>query len=267
MDDLLLAQKIICNKFCNINSDIYHENSFVYLFTNEKIKLYQKFMKNRKNSLSIISSGDQVLNLCLECSNIDCFDISRFPKYLLELKKALILSLNYDDYIEFFFNSIHYNNEKYDDFYYESRINLDKEYRDFWDGLFNYFDWTEICNSTLFSSQTISLNQILEYNTYLSYDNYNLLKSNLKNVNFNYYISSIQELFNILNKSYDFINLSSIIYYVNNYKDILSTLKLNDDGIALTYLYKITTELINNYNNCSFCQFENNPEGVMILKK
>ena len=94
-----------------------------------------------------------------------------------------------------------------------------------------------------------------------------MLKSNLKNVNFNYYISSIQELFNILNKSYDFINLSSIIYYVNNYKDILSTLKLNDDGIALTYLYKITTELINNYNNCSFCQFENNPEGVMILKK
>ena len=116
MDDLLLAQKIICNKFCNINSDIYHENSFVYLFTNEKIKLYQEFMKNRKNSLSIISSGDQVLNLCLECSNIDCFDISRFPKYLLELKKALISSLNYDDYIEFFFNSIHYNNEKYDDF-------------------------------------------------------------------------------------------------------------------------------------------------------
>lgn len=267
MDDLFLAQKIICNKFCNINSDVYHENSFAYLSTNEKIKLYQDFFKNRKHSLSIISSGDQILNLCLESNNIDCFDISRFPKYLLELKKALILSLDYDDYVEFFFNYIYRNNEKYDDFYYESRTNLDKEYRDFWDGLFNYFDWTEMRSSTLFSSQTISLNQILEYNTYLSYDNYNLLKNNLKNINFNYYTSSIQELFSLLNKSYDFINLSSIIYYVNNYKDILSTLKLNDGGIALTYLYKITTELINNYNNCSFYQFENNPEGVMILKK
>ena len=267
MDDLILAQEIICNKFCNINSSIYHENSFMYLSTNEKIKLYQKFLKNRENSLSVISSGDQILNLCLESNNIDCFDISRFPKYLLELKRALILSLDYKDYVDFFFNFIHYDNEKYDDFYYQSRNNLDKNYRIFWDGLFKYFDWTEICSSTLFSSQTISLNQILDYNTYLSYNNYNLLKNKLKNINFNYYTSPIQELFNILNKSYDFINLSSIIYYVNNYKAILSNLKLRDGGIALTYLYKIIPEFINNYDNCTFCQFENNPEGVMILKK
>lgn len=268
MEDLCLAQKIISNSFSNIKSNVYHENSFIYMSTNEKIKLYQHLLSNREKCLSVISSGDQILNLLLEKpSIIDCFDISKFPKYLLELKRAIILSFNYDEYIEFFFDYKYENNEKYDDLYYEARLNLDESYRIFWDGLFNYFDWTEICNSTLFSSQTVSLKQILEYNTYLSYDNFNKLKNNLNHVNLNYYTSSIQNLLNILNKNHDFINLSSIIYYVNNYKEILSKLKLNDNGIALTYLYKINRDLINGYNNCDFIQFDNSQEGVMILKK
>lgn len=267
MNDLFLAQKIISNSFCNINSNIYHENSFIYLSTNEKIKLYQSFFKNRMNSLSVISSGDQILNLALETSNIDCFDISRFPKYLLELKRALILTLNYNDYIEFFFNYTYKHNDKYDDLYYCARTNLDKIYRDFWDGLFNYFDWTEMCDSTLFSSQNVSLNQVLDYNSYLACDKFNDLKRKLGQTNFTYYTSPIQELFNRLDKSYDFINLSSIIYYVNNYKNILDNLKINDNGIALTYLYNINDEFIKNYCNCEFFKFENSSEGVMILKK
>ena len=38
----------------------------------------------------------------IELENNDSFDISRFPKYYFELKKAAILSLSRDEFLDFF---------------------------------------------------------------------------------------------------------------------------------------------------------------------
>lgn len=116
--DIEIAQKIVGNSFNNINNHIYHDKSFIFMTTNEKINKYQEYLKNRKSVLSVIASGDQILNTVLENSlNIDSYDISRFPKYLMELKRAAILKISLDEYIDFFFSIDYHKNEEYDDLY------------------------------------------------------------------------------------------------------------------------------------------------------
>lgn len=84
MDDIVLAQQIVANRYRNIKKDIYHDTSFIFASTNEKINLYSSFYQNKNRILSVIGSGDQMLNMILSgCKQIDGFDISRFPKYFL----------------------------------------------------------------------------------------------------------------------------------------------------------------------------------------
>lgn len=269
MDDIVIAQKIVSNRYRNIKKDIYHDVSFIFATTNEKINLYSSFYQNKSRILSVIGSGDQILNMILSgCQQIDGFDISRFPKYFLELKKAAILSLSRKDYISFFFDIDCHKNELYDDMYFEIRNYLKQEDRNFWDGLINFFDWSEINESTLFSSQTIVLDKIIEYNPYLQKENYLKLKKLILNIKSQYYTGNIQELSSGFSYQYDFIHLSSIIYYVNQYKKLLFKLPLIDNGMTLTYLYQVTQELIDEYSECQIIPFdqEKMKEGVMIYK-
>lgn len=264
MDDLLLAQQIIVRG--SNNEKIFHDSSFMYMTTNEKINLYQQLLKNKHNVLSVIGSGDQILNTLLEGSdNIDAFDISRFPKYLLELKKAAIIGLSRDEFIDFFFNADIHKDEYYDDLYFKINTLLKDEYKVFWDGLFNFYDWSEITRSPLFSSQTISTNTIINNNIYLS--RFNELKTIVANATINYITDDIYKIVLSNKKYYDVINLSSIMYYSNNYRDLLHNLPLTSDGIALTYLYSVNEKIVDGYPECSITTFPNCQEGIMIYQK
>ena len=100
-EDIKKAREIIASskkKFIGFNTD-----TFIYRFTNESIELYKNYLMNRKKVLSVTASGDQILNSILFGSKeIDSFDISRFPKYYFELKKAAIETLTRDEFIDFF---------------------------------------------------------------------------------------------------------------------------------------------------------------------
>ena len=90
MDDLLIAQQIMKNGYKEKN--VYHDSSFIFMTTNEKTHLYQHLIQNKNSILTVTSSGDQIFNTILESpKSITAYDISRFPKYLVELKKAGIL--------------------------------------------------------------------------------------------------------------------------------------------------------------------------------
>lgn len=268
MDDTIIAQQIIGNQYQNIKKNIYHDTSFIFPTTNEKINLYKTFFQKRKKALSVIGSGDQILNLILSgCKNIDGFDISRFPKYFLELKKAGILSLTVEEFISFFFDITYQKDEMYDDMYWNMRDYLKEEDRNSWDGLLNFYDWSFINQSTLFSSQTVSLNNILENNDYLKKENYQKLKELILLSQTRYYIDDIQHLTVTTKETYDFINLSSIMYYMEHYKEFLKQLPLTQDGIALTYLYEVKEKLKTGYSNCEILPFKDCKEGVMIYKK
>ena len=157
-NDIILAQRIVSGKYNNINNpEIYHDTSFIYKFSNESIIDYQKYLKNRNNAFIVTASGDQILNSILEgTTNITSCDVSRFPKYFFELKKAAILSLSKDEYLDFFLKDDNYDDILNDDIYDNIRNNMCDEDKEFWDGLFQFFEGGEINNSSLFYHEIVT---------------------------------------------------------------------------------------------------------------
>lgn len=134
-DYISFAQKIIEGR-CSTNNgkDIYHSTSFIYKTTNEDMQYYQKYLKNRNRSLTVISSSEQVFNQAVEgTSNIDIFDISIFSYYYFTLKRAGILSFSeVNKYCDFFYGDIDVERDDYyDDMYDEMRKFLDSDSKEF----------------------------------------------------------------------------------------------------------------------------------------
>lgn len=272
-NDIILAQRIVSGKYNNINNpEIYHDTSFIYKFSNESIIDYQKYLKNRNNAFIVTASGDQILNSILEgTTNITSCDVSRFPKYFFELKKAAILSLSKDEYIDFFLKDDNYDDILNDDIYDNIRNNMCDEDREFWDGLFQFFEGGEIYNSSLFSHEIVTPQLVISRNSYLQDNNYNKLQSNIEKTNINHQIGNVRDIILNEKKEYDLVNLSSIIYYYNgNYKELLESIKLSDEGIILTYLYdkgKRNIDDLFKEKEYSFDNFSKSGDGVMIYKK
>ncbi len=268
-EDIIKAQKIVSNSSTNIVSDTpFHKDSFIYRATNEDISKYQEYLKNRENTLSIIASGNQILNSIYEGNkNITGFDISTFPKYYLELQIASLNTLKLKDYLNFIYGDI--SDEEFDDIYSSIHPILEEDSKVFWDSLFNFFDYSEVVNSTLFSKEVVYPKSVAQKNIYLqSEENYQKLKDNIKKANLKYITGNIFNLTKELDEEYDFINLSSIIYYnqLNEYKTMLEALPLMDNGEALTYLYK-TNSFLDYFSNCNFHKFKDTDSGVMIYQK
>lgn len=272
-NDIILAQRIVSGKYNNINNpEIYHDTSFIYKFSNESIIDYQKYLKNRNNAFIVTASGDQILNSILEgTTNITSCDVSRFPKYFFELKKAAILSLSKDEYLDFFLKDDNYDDILNDDIYDNIRNNMCDEDKEFWDGLFQFFEGGEIYNSSLFSHEVVTPQLVISRNSYLQDNNYNKLQSNIEKTNINHQIGNVRDIILNEKKEYDLVNLSSIIYYYNgNYKELLESIKLSDEGIILTYLYdkgKRNIDDVFKEKEYSFDNFSKSGDGVMIYKK
>lgn len=272
-EEISIAQKIIGTSYSNLAKDIpYHNISHIYRTTNEQIINYQEHLKSRKNMLSVIASGDQILNSILEGTrNIDGFDISCFPKYYLELKIAAIKTLSKENFIDLFFANMK-SDENYDDMYDELRKELPKDNKKFWDSLFSFFDWSDIINSTLFSSEPVITSNVINQNKYLQRNNYEKLKERLNKVNLDYYTGDISTLANTLSQEYDFINLSSIVYYkkVEDYTRLIKSLNLTEEGEALTYFYKLGSALSTPEFKELAGKFELFPDqtsGIMLYKR
>lgn len=273
-EDIITAQKIVSCSFNNMNKENYHGNSFIYRFTNEKINEYQKYLENRKKVLTVTASGDQILNSVLAgTKEIDSYDISRFPRYFFELKKAAILSLSKKEYLQFFLEGGESKKEFSYELYEKVEENLKGDAYKFWDSLFQFFDEEEIYHSSLFSRETVLSESIKQMNPYLNGNNYEKLKSNLKEAHIEHHVGNIKELEVLKNKSYDLINLSSIIYYsfskMDEYEAFLDQLNLNEGGVALTYLYKLRDNMISDslLSKCDIDKFDNSNEAVMIYKR
>lgn len=269
-DNIRLAQKIVSNSSSNIISNRpYHEHSFIYKTTNEDVSIYQHLFNNKNSLMSVIGSGDQILNAILAgIYDIHCCDISVFPKYFLELKVAAIKALSQEEYMLYFFGVL--NEESYE----KVRCYLNNDALKFWDSLYNFFDDREIYNSTLFSSEPYNVNVQVERNLYLR--KYEVLKNNIEKVRLQYHEGNIYDVLNNSKDKYDIVNLSSVIYYNqelrNNYKTFLNTITcLEDNAIVLSYLYNINQQVNDSLNNYfyedSFSLEATNNDGVLIYKR
>lgn len=274
-DYLSLAQKIVSgNTFSHKRNSTFHDTSFIYKTTNEDMHEYQKYLVNRKNVLTVISSSEQIFNQVIEgARNIDIFDISIFPYFFFELKRAGVLTFSQvGEYCDFFYgNVISEFDSLYDEKYDAMRDNLEGKAKIFWDGLFQFYDWSDIYNSMLFSSEPCYIKQVLLRNKHLDSLEYQKLRNKIPNVTITPYIGDINKLVSNFTSTYDFINLSNICSYqdVSSYIQLLYSLPLEIHGEALSYFYSLSPSVQSRFKEISpsFFIFPNKESGVMIYTK
>lgn len=268
MDYKDVAQSIVRGNYSNLNGkNTFHSESFIYKKTNEKLNEFIDLLLNKDKVLSVIGSGDQILNTLLtKPSKIDAFDISVFPKFFLKLKIASIKSLSRDVYFKFFFSTTEtFLDEYYDDLYFDKiRKELDIEAEDFWTYLFQYNDWYDIYNSTLFSSESVFEEQAIIQNKYLDNDEYYHLRDILQSAQINYIESNLLDL--KINDTYDLIYLSNILEYVKKsaYFDKIDELSVKNKGIIISYIFGEIDKAIKMFNgDFDYREFDGG-SGVII---
>lgn len=123
----------------------------IYPFTTENIDGYMdNFDVFGKKSLTVGSSGDQVINLAMRgCLDQTVIDVCPNTKFYFYLKKAGLLELDYSEFLQFFRfrnypmlfkeNSSVFSSELYDKLK-NTLYDLDKDSFTFWDTLFHDVD-------------------------------------------------------------------------------------------------------------------------------
>ena len=272
LNDSIIAQQIISLKENNLKEFMFHSHSPIYVKSNEQIQEYVDYLKNREKALSVIGSGDQILNMIYFGTKvIDAFDISTFPNYYLYLKFGAIKSLTLEDYLDFFY-VINDCSEKYDDLYFDLiSTKLDSETRIFWNDLINFFDWDQINESTLFSKEPISLSDVIRQNVFLqNEDNYKALRAKLESVQLTSCVGNILNTYNSYNDEYDIVYLSNIICGKDQriFKEMIDYFKLKRNGIVLSYLYDSLKQVRDFYHEERFevKEIKNSNSGLLIRK-
>lgn|SRR5574344_365180 len=244
MNDIEKAMSMIkCHKY-------YDYFDTVYPFTTENINGYiNKFDLKDKKLLTVGSSGDQVLNsIVVGSKDITLIDINPYAKYYLGLKKGALNVLDKQQFMDYFHykNTNDYNYKVFDyTVYLKIAPYLTDEEKLFWDTLYKEYSGIDI-RETLFSMDEDDIDVIKEMNTYLKYNNYDILKKNIKDCHINFINSNIKD--DITGK-YDYIFLSNIAAYIDamyegnvleEFKKTIDKLSnnLDDNGaILLAYLY------------------------------
>lgn len=213
----------------------------LYPWSNEKINKYYKYYNSKdKDVLCITGSGDHALYAINSgAKKIDCVDINPLCKYYLELKKALILAYDEDDFFNHFCKIRRILTTK---------INLN-DIKPFMDENAFVF-WNEIINSRIFKkNKRLFREDGLPVKFKMNYEN---LKLNLSKVPITYYDSDIKDYLLDTSEKYDVIYLSNVLEWQKLYKDYIlsqSLKKLNDNGIIYEAYFKYPHQKDNNHDN------------------
>ena len=246
--DIHEAYRILA-KVDRVPGCIYTSTSPIFKGTNENMngEGYVKAFEGNKNALTVIASGEQVLNaIYFDIRDIDAFDISRYPEYYLKLKMGAIKAFDYKEYLRFFYSLDAFNQEQFS----IVMTKLDPETRHFWESLNKHATSKEIYRSNLFSVTGPDENDAIMRNPHLKSElAYNELKAKLDSANITYYNESIYTLAPRLDKDYDFINLSNIGQYADQqflsekrygafdeFGKFVKNLRITDNGKVLNYL-------------------------------
>lgn len=228
---------------------------WIYPFTNENISgYYSKINFKDKNVLSVIASGDHILNAFLVGANeVDAFDSNPLAKYYVELKIAAIKSLSLEEFILFLYNKSYFKISSYylnKNVYLKVRNKLSGNYRIFWDYVFDNYTPKQLYKSYLFTDDFLDLPALVKANMYLKENNYKKLKDILENKKVIYHDIMLQDIQNI-DKIFDLIILSNVpaflnrIYksnYLKNLKELIEKIKFPNTRVVVSYLYSALLE-------------------------
>jgi len=209
----------------------------MYIYATEMVAHYYKpFKLEDKRVLTIIGSGDQVLNaMFYGAKEVIGFDINRNSLFLTELKISAILVLSYKEFLEFFshtkegFSHILYLKMK--DF-------LSKEAEEYFGSLYENVEGGELGASEYFRDRSKFIkNKEREINAYLE-DNtaYEKMREILEHARPVLYVENIltlNENKKISDKKFDIINLSNVPNYLTG-----KSFGLSEDNV-LSYFHKL----------------------------
>jgi hypothetical protein len=228
----------------------------LYPFTTENIAAYiDRFIMKDKKLLTVGSSGDQVFNAALRgCKDITVLDRSPFAKEYYYLKKAAVMNLDVDDYLELLARRNYPNKGDVNDRAFNKEIlnyvldalkEEDYESYEFWIKLLNKYD-EKLIREKLFLADEHDLETLIKSNIYLrSLDAYGKLQHTIKDINPKFLIQDIRNA--SLDEDYDVIFLSNIFDYIKR-RDAMYTMEsvlphLKDNGnMLIYYLYSITLD-------------------------
>jgi len=229
----------------------------IYMFTTENINAVINHLNiYNRTVLTVSSSGDQIFNMLLnKASLVESFDINYFLKYYFYFKEASIRTLNYNEFLDFYFlKKVGPNNKVFNDEVFFKKILpsiKDNSAKKFWETLFKGYSGKILYNSNLFIRNNGRKNTYIKCNNYLHNEaNYIALKKLLINYNYIYYqINIFENITALKNQKYDIIYLSNILdkleeknelLYIKKLKEIIKKLKkhITPDGLlGLCYLY------------------------------
>lgn len=264
--NLKVAKDLIENKY-NYNTEYYYKFRQIYPFTTQNLKAQYKFFDLKdKDILTVQGSGDQVIELLLNgATNIDAFDINPLTEYYTDLKLAAFRArVSKQEYLDFFrYNDYPiFGQDNNRCFNYETfnkiKDFLNPECHEFWIKLFATYEPQQIRRKNYLFSMDEARESVFEnILNYYEEDKFKKLYTLVNKLEYQYIKSDIRQIPKILNKQYDFIDLSNIIQYADimwstqpleHYRKLMDQLIpfLKPNGsLIIGYIYQLQTECIN----------------------
>lgn len=259
--DFRHARKIIDNSGPTVFVTGKYDLDKFYWCNTQNLNYISDLTKNKevKNAFTITGSADNIFELVLAgADNIIATDTNPYAKYVYELKKAALKTLNAKEYLEFIMDHQSNNFLSSKTFYdkvihgFEDDENLAK----FWEKLFSYYTNKEILYrlfKPIFRYMKAEDRKL--YSTYIQNKKYLNTQERMDNVNIDVYEEDALSLLQKMDQTYDWIDITNILLFVMQFsmnEDIsefdkyISDLavvikeKLADEGIFLSdYMFKV----------------------------
>ena len=250
MDKVLFEQTLELAKG-NLGYSTLGRFSTIYPFTTENISEYiDMFDLNNKSLLTVGSSGDQVINASMRgCLDQTVIDICPFTSYYFHLKKACMLSLDYEQFLSFLclrdypkrndFNHKAFNIETWSTIFPVLK-DINKESFYFWKELISKVTPLKV-RENMFRFRMEQPYVIKELNLYLKdKEHFNMAKKTVELIEPKFIIGDIYKT--DINGQYDNIFLSNMSDYYppEKHKKLIDRLSQNltEEGkMLIAYLY------------------------------
>jgi 2-polyprenyl-3-methyl-5-hydroxy-6-metoxy-1,4-benzoquinol methylase len=190
--------------------------SAMYIYATEKVGEYYKLLElEGKRILSVIGSGDQILNAAHYGANhVTGFDVNKRAILFVDLKTAALKNLSYDEFLTFFgktFEDASFDHSLYSTF----RAELKEDTRSFFDNLYQHMSGSNFSRSDYFRQRAWIDVSPLEINSYLqNEESFEKAKVQQLKTYFKYIAAGIDELvFAAQGDLFDVVNLSNIPNY------------------------------------------------------
>jgi S-adenosylmethionine:diacylglycerol 3-amino-3-carboxypropyl transferase len=192
----------------------------MYVYATEMVSKYYSLLDMKdKRVLSIVGSGDQIINAYfLGATEVVGFDINKRSFFMLEIKVSAILNLTRDEFIEFFGYDM--NNGTFNfDLYNKLRNSLSLSTKRFFDKLYQEFNYhgRQLVKSDYFRQRSMIKSSAIDINIYLKNNrNYIRCRGIMQSKELKFLELDVNDI--LLNKNligkFDIINLSNVLNYL-----------------------------------------------------